>query len=98
MNVMNFVLAFGYFTALAGIFLARLIPLWNHAIPGGLEDTRLFLWNAWWFHYAITVLHTNPFRTMMLFYPFGCRLISHDFPLWMNLITFFGQRAGLTMI
>ena len=91
-------LVIGYFTALAGFFLTRLFPVWNSAIPGGLEDTRLFLWNAWWFHHAVSVLHTSPFRTRMLFYPFGCRLVSHDFPLWMNLITFSGQRAGLTMI
>ena len=95
---MVFLLALGYFTALSGFFLIRLFPVWNLAIPGGLQDTRIFLWNAWWFRHAISVLHTNPFRTTMLFYPFGCRLISHDFPLWMNLITFSGQRAGLTMI
>jgi len=95
---MAFFLALGYFSALAAFFLIKLFPAWNSAIPGGLQDTRIFLWNAWWFHHAISVLHTTPFRTTMLFYPFGCRLISHDFPLWMNLITFFGQRAGLTMI
>jgi len=96
--LMDFILALGYFVGLAAVFLWKLIPVWNSAIPGGLEDTRLFLWNAWWFHYAVTALHTNPFHTMMLFHPFGASLISHDFPLWMSLVTFIGQRQGLSMI
>lgn len=33
----------------------------------------------------------------MLFYPYGARLISHDFPLWMNVITTLGQRLGMTL-
>jgi hypothetical protein len=56
------------------------------------------LWNAWWFHHAIAVLHTNPFHTAFLFHPFGVNLISHDFPLWMNLVTFLAQEAGWTLI
>lgn len=90
--------AFTFFGALTGIFLWKLWPVWDQAIPGGLQDTRLFLWNAWWYHHALAELHTNPFRTDLLFHPYGTSLISHDFPLWMNLITDLGQRAGMTLI
>jgi hypothetical protein len=95
---MTMLLALGYFTALASAFLWKLFPLWNSAIPGGLQDTRLFLWNAWWVKYAIDVLHTNPFHTPMLFHPYGTQLISHDAPVWMALVTYFGQHGGLSMI
>lgn len=89
--------AIGFYSALAFCFVAALLPQWNQAIVGGLQDTRLFLWNTWWFHHAIDVLHVNPFRTMMLFYPFGARLVSHDFPLWMNLVTWGGQHLGFSL-
>ena len=95
---MELLFALSYFSTLTSLFLWRLLSLWGTTIPGGLEDTRLFLWNAWWFHYALNVLHTNPFTTSMLFHPFGASLISHDFPLWMSLITHAGQALGLSMI
>lgn len=89
--------ALGFFSTLAGVFLGRLFPVWNSHIVGGLQDTRLFLWNSWWFDHAIRVLHTSPYHTGMLFHPFGARLVSHDFPLWMNLVTWAGQSSGMTL-
>ncbi|MFA5976007.1 MAG: hypothetical protein WC859_07590 [Elusimicrobiota bacterium] len=87
-----------FYASLAMIFLRRLLPWWQTAIPGGLEDTRLFLWNAWWFHRACESLHTNPFRTSYLFHPFGVSLLSHDYPLWTNAVTWVSQRAGVSLI
>ena len=97
-NTMELLFGLGYFAALAGLFLWKLLPQWSAAIPGGLEDTRLFLWNGWWFHYAASVLHTNPYHTVMLFHPFSANLISHDFPLWMNLITHLAQTSGMSLV
>ncbi len=87
-----------FYVFLSGVFLRPLFPVWNSAIPGGLEDTRLFLWNAWWFRHAIHTLHINPFYTRLLFHPFGSSLVSHDFPLWTNLVSYASQAAGLNLV
>jgi hypothetical protein len=87
-------LAFLVYTLLAFLFSHQLISHWHTAIPGGMEDTRLFVWNAWWFRHAIDTLHVNPFFTPLLFHPFGASLISHDFPLWNNLVTYAAQSGG----
>ena len=92
------ILIFLFYSAFSIIFLRHFIPVWSTAIPGGLEDTRLFLWNAWWFRYAIHTLHTSPYFTKFLFYPFGSSLAAHDYPLWTNVITWAGQSAGLNVI
>ncbi len=89
---------FLFFSALSLVFLQHLLPVWSSAIPGGLQDTRLFLWNAWWFRYAIDTLQQSPFSTTLLFHPFGTSLIAHDFPLWTNIVTFVGQACGLNFI
>lgn len=89
---------FLFYALLAGLWLHSLIPFWNSAIVGGLEDTRLFIWNAWWFRYAQDVLHSSPFHTEYLFHPFGSTLLSHDYPLWMSLVTYVGQHVGLSLI
>ncbi len=79
-------LVFLSYLGLAGLFLARLIPVWSTHIVGGGEDTRLFLWNAWWIREALQAGH-NPFFTPLLFHPFGTSLMTHDMPLWYGLIT-----------
>jgi hypothetical protein len=35
------------------------------------RDFSLFIWNVWWFRYALTVLHVNPMQTDYIFYPLG---------------------------
>lgn len=95
---MSVFFALSFYAFLASCFLIRLFPIWSACIPGGLQDTRLFLWNAWWFHHAVESLHATPFYTPLLFHPFGVSLVSHDFPLWHALVTFFAQRGGLPLI
>src|SRR5947209_16839200 len=90
--------AIAAYGVLVWVWLGRLWPVFSSAIPGGLEDTRLFLWNAWWFRYAIHELHVSPYFTPLLFHPFGTSLISHDFPLWMNLVTYAAQAAGGSLV
>jgi hypothetical protein len=94
---MLLIAVFLFYLGAALVFSARLLPVWTQAIPGGLEDTRLFLWNAWWFKDALA-RRANPFFTDRLFHPFGSSLLSHDFPLWTNLVTFTGQSAGLNLV
>lgn len=80
--------ALALYAAVAAIALRKLWPVWDTHIPGGSQDTRLFLWNAWWVRYALDVLHTSPFFTPHLFHPFGVSLVTHDFPVWNGGITY----------
>jgi hypothetical protein len=91
------IVAFLFFVLLTCVFMVHFFPVWSEVIPGGLEDTRLFLWDAWWFHRALYVLHTNPFHTDLLFHPFGCSLVANDAPLWYQLVTYAAMRAGANL-
>ena len=42
----------------------------------GNYDLFQNLWNLWWIRYSITVLHTPPYFTNMLFYPTGADLAT----------------------
>jgi len=75
-----------FFLALAAAFLSPLNGLWSTHIPGGLQDTRLFLWNAWWWREALAT-GISPYHTSLLFHPFGVSLLTHDMPLWNALVT-----------
>jgi len=35
------------------------------------------LWNLWWVHYAVVILHQSPWVTSFLHYPYGTSLIGH---------------------
>jgi hypothetical protein len=80
------------------LFISHLFPVWTTHIPGGLEDTNLFLWNAWWYRYALHTLHQSPYFTHLLFHPFGTSLLSNDMPLWNALVTLTAQAAGWNLI
>src|SRR5258708_1156085 len=87
-----------FYGVLASTLLYRLFPVWNSAIPGGLQDTRFLLWNDCYFRYAIDTLHTNPFHTSLLYTPFGTSLVLSDYPLWTNLVTYWAQHWGANVI
>ncbi len=76
--------AFFFYAALSILFLGLALPQWTTYIVGGAQDTRLFLWNLWWFKTALAQ-NANPFHTDVLFHPYGVSLLSHDYPLWNNL-------------
>ena len=65
-------------------------------IPGGLEDTQLFLWNAWWGHFVGGI--GRAYETTYLFHPYGVSLITHDMPLWMLAITNAAQAFHFSLI
>jgi hypothetical protein len=46
------------------------------AIPAG-GDAWQHLWNLWWMKQALVDLHTNPFHTDLLYYPYGVNLYFH---------------------
>jgi len=89
--------AFSIFATLSLIFLSSMLPDWARFIPGGQQDTRLFLWNLWWFPEALSK-GLNPFHTPMLFHPFGVSLLSHDYPLWNSVLGYLMQRLGADIV
>lgn len=48
-------------------------------IIGPPEDNQMFIWNMWWFKYALINLKVSPFFTRYLFYPDGASLLFHTF-------------------
>lgn len=49
------------------------------ALFGPPEDNQLFVWNIWWFKYAVFHLGISPFHTDYLFWPDGTSLLFHTF-------------------
>ena len=49
------------------------------AILGPPEDNQVFVWNLWWFRFAVCELNSWPFHTGYLFYPEGANLYFHTF-------------------
>jgi hypothetical protein len=73
--------------ALAYLALAVLVTWptvlhFDSRITGNLiPDRDQNLWNLWWAKTALLDLHTNPFHTDLLYYPFGVDLYLHDLAL-----------------
>jgi hypothetical protein len=44
-------------------------------------DEYTFLWNPWWFRYALLNLQTNPLYSDYIFYPLGISLVLYTFNL-----------------
>lgn len=51
----------------AGFTFPAILHLGSRVIGGG--DVYMFLWDIWWFKYAIFTLHTNPLVNHTLYYP-----------------------------
>lgn len=83
-------IALGIYTVLACILTwPLLLHLNTHlpAIPGELgQDVWQNAWNILWVRQALLVEHTNPFHTMMLFYPQGASLSLHTLNLPLGII------------
>jgi Dolichyl-phosphate-mannose-protein mannosyltransferase len=50
----------------------------------GRVDEYMFMWGFWWMRYSLGTLHTWPFHTDMLYYPFGTELAFHT---WSPLVS-----------
>ncbi len=67
-------------------------PLAQHLsthVPGSYTwafDEYTFLWNSWWFRYAITELHQNPLYSTHTFYPLGVGLILYTYNIFNALV------------
>lgn len=69
---------------IAGYFMLALIFTWplvlnmaDRGISARSADLWQNLWNLWWVKHALFELHTNPFRTDLLFYPDAPSLYLH---------------------
>jgi hypothetical protein len=61
-------LAFICYLILTIIFTYPIILHLNTKVIGG-GDAYMFLWDIWWFKYAIFTLHTNPLINNTIYYP-----------------------------
>jgi hypothetical protein len=72
----------------AALAVALTWPLVQHLsthVPGSSTwalDEYTFLWNSWWFRYAITHLHQNPLGSTYTFYPLGISLVLYTYNLF----------------
>ena len=64
--------AIGVYAVGAIVFSYPLIARFGSWFPSGPEnqDVFLFLWNNWWIHHAILVLHSKPYITDFIYAPF----------------------------
>ena len=77
---------------LAAYLLATLILTWplvlhlNTHVPGRNVDEYAFLWNIWWFKYALLDLHQSPLTTDFTFYPLGVNLALYTLGIFNDLV------------
>lgn len=84
------------YTLLTGLLLARVLPVFDRAIPGGpiaTVDGWQNVWNLWWVRTALE-RGENPFFTHLLFYPTGVGLYLQTLNLTNGLLTLPAQWLG----
>ncbi|WP_026369489.1 hypothetical protein [Kallotenue papyrolyticum] len=89
-------MAGGLYTLLTGLLLARVLPVFDRAIPGGpiaAVDGWQNVWNLWWVRTALE-RGENPFVTQMLFYPSGVGLYLQTLNITNGLLTLPVQWLG----
>jgi hypothetical protein len=69
--------AIGYLGLAVGLTWPLVLDLGDEFVGNRPLDIWLFIWNLWWVRHALTVLHTNPFVTPLLYYPDGGELYLH---------------------
>ena len=79
-------------TALAAYVVATLALTWplllhiSTHVPGRNVDEYAFLWNIWWFKYAIFDLGQSPLYTDFTFYPLGVNLALYTLGIFNDLV------------
>ena len=92
------------YVALALLFTYPLVlNIGTHHVGEAEGDAQVYLWNLWWVEQALTELHTDPFRTDLIFYPTGIGLSLHTLGflqgiLFIPLKAAFGSVAGANLI
>lgn len=93
----------GAYTLLTALMTFPLIINFTRALPGDGVDGWQFYWNLWWLDRALLQLHTNPFFTTDVYYPWGTNLYFHTlqfFPslLVLPIVTAFGLTVAYNVI
>ncbi len=77
---------------LIAYLFATLILTWplilhlNTHVPGRNVDEYAFLWNIWWFKYALSDLGQSPLTTDFIFYPLGVSLALYTLGIFNDLV------------
>jgi len=81
--------AVGLYTLLALVLTWPLVKYLGTHVPGSdtwAFDEYTFIWNTWWFRYALFDLGQNPLHTAHIFYPLGISLVLYTYNLLNALI------------
>jgi len=81
--------AVGLYTLLALVLTWPLVRYLGTHVPGSdtwAFDEYTFIWNTWWFRYALLDLGQNPLYTTHIFYPLGISLVLYTYNLFNALI------------
>ena len=78
-------LVIGFYTVFTLLFTWPLVlhltdqglSYYQYIVAGEPWDRDQNLWNLWWVRKSLFELHTNPFKTSFLFYPYGVGLYLH---------------------
>jgi hypothetical protein len=62
-------------------------PRLTDSLVGVGDNSFVFVWDFWWARKALVELHTNPYRTDILFHPQTYELGTHSFALGLGLIS-----------
>ena len=78
------------FAALALVMTWPLVRHLGTHVPGSNTwafDEYTFVWNSWWFRYALFDLGQNPLHSTQIFYPLGISLVLYTYNLFNALIS-----------
>lgn len=77
-SLLNALWPLAVYALLTAIFTWPLVQNFgDRGISARSDDLWQNLWNLWWMKYSLFELHTNPFRTNLLFYPDSPSLYLH---------------------
>jgi hypothetical protein len=88
---------------LAAYLLLTLLMTWplgaqlTKTLPDG-GDGWQFMWNLWWVKTAVVDLHTSPFHTSLLYYPFGTNLYMDTLTPLLGMVSIPLQLLGVSLI
>lgn len=73
-------LVFVFFLVLSLVYTWPVAADFNRTIPGFFpSDQDQNIWSLWWLKHALLDLHSNPYNTEYLYYPYGTNLYLHSF-------------------
>jgi len=89
-RIRTHLLVLGLYTALAVVLTWPLVRHLSTHVPGSYTwafDEYTFVWNTWWFRYALFDLGQNPLYSTHTFYPLGISLVLYTYNLFNALVS-----------